>query len=417
MLQTAQTTEHPSVEELRRLSPLDTLAPETLSALARQAPRLHASPGATLLQIGEVEPNILYLLRGEVELRAQDGAVQRICHDDPSALAPIARLRPSHYEVVARTPVTYLLIPEPLLQRAPAQAPTGGLDLYEVVEEDGEAKDEVSDQLIYRLYEDLNSNQLLLPSLPEVAIRVGQAVNHELADAKRVAKVIENDPVITAKLLRVANSARYAGSAAIASLPEAIARIGLSTTHRLVITFALRELFRTQSPRLKALMHRLWNDARHVAAIGHVLARHCESLDPETALIAGLVHNIGEVAALSYARQFSALTTDPQALVQAVSQAGPALGPRMLEKWDFPAMLVKAVKDLGEENDDRQGDCDYGDLLAVARHQYRRRHDPDAPVPAACRRIHVPDGDPEDIAALLDEAEQELREMLSLLDD
>lgn len=416
MLQTAQTVEHPSVEQLRRLSPLDTLAPETLAALTRQAPCLQASPGTPLLKIGETEPNILYLLHGEVELRAQDGAVQRIRHDQPSAQVPIARLRPSRYEVVARTPVTYLLIPEPLLQQAPAQAPNGGLDLYEVVEEDGEAQDEAGDQLIYRLYEDLNSNQLLLPSLPEVAIRVGQAVNHELADAKRVAKVIENDPVITAKLIRVANSARYAGKATIASLPEAVARIGLSTTHRLVITFALRELFRTQSPRLKALMHRLWDDARHVAAIGHVLARHYQSLDPETALIAGLVHNIGEVAALSYAREFASLTGDPQALLQAVSAAGPALSPRILEKWDFPDMLVKAVQNLAVD-EDAETDCDYGDLLIVARYQYQRRHDPDAPAPAAYTRICTPDDDPEQIAEFLNEAEQELQEMLSLLGD
>lgn len=362
--------------------------------------------------MGDTEPNILYLLQGEVELRAQDGAVQHIRHDQPSAQAPIARLRPSRYEVVARSPVTYLLIPESLLQRAPDEVPNGGLDLYEVVEEAGDTQDELNDQLIYRLYEDLNSNQLLLPSLPEVAVRVGQAVNHELADAKRVAKVIENDPVITAKLIRIANSARYAGSTTVASLPDAITRIGLSTTHQLVISFALRELFRTQSPNLNAMMHDLWEDARHVAAISHVLARHCQSLDPETALVAGLVHNIGEVAALSYAREFSALTGHPEALSTAVSQVGPSIGPRILEKWDFPVMLVQAVQALGDDKDARSS-CDYGDLLVMAQYQYRRRNEPEIAPPATSAGI----GDPEEVAILLSEAEQELQEMLALLGD
>ena len=419
MLQTVEHVEHPTLEELRHLHPLDRLDEERLRALAQIAPRQHAGPGTTLLALGASERTLLYLLRGEVELRAEDGAVQHIRHDQPSARSPIARLRPSHYQVVARTPVTYLVIPESALDESTSEAPsTAGLEVYEVVEESADSPDELADQLIYQLYEDLNGNQLLLPSLPDVAIRVGQAVNHDLADAKRVARVIENDPVIAAKLIRVANSARYGGAAPLATLPEAITRLGLATTHRLVITFALRELFRSNSPRLKELMKLLWNEARQVAAICHVLARRCDSLDPDTALLAGLVHNIGEVAVLGYLRDFPELAAEPDTLRAVVTHLGRQIGPRILEKWDFPTMLVKAVRALGEAGDEPVEGCDYGDLLVVAHHQYlAARGEGGDQAPAAYQRLAMPGASPETIREVLEAAQQELQETLALLGD
>ena len=75
-----------------------------------------------------------------------------------------------------------------------------------------------------RLYEDLNADRLLLPSLPHVAVRIGEAVNEENSDARRVASLIETDPAIAVKIVKAANSARFGGASRAATVAEAVAR-------------------------------------------------------------------------------------------------------------------------------------------------------------------------------------------------
>ncbi len=232
MLKPVHQGEHPDIARLREFHPLNELDKQALMLLAQNLTIQHASKKTVLIHKGDTDDSMLYLLEGSVVLEATDGARQRIRAHEESARSPIARLRPCKYNVVTETAVEYLKIPSSLIGSGngpSSELTTAGIELYEVVDESEADQQAAEDQLAFQLYEDLNSNQLL-PSLPDVAIRVGQAVNHDLADANRVARVIENDPVITAKLIKVANSARYGGRATIDRLPDAIARIGMNTT-------------------------------------------------------------------------------------------------------------------------------------------------------------------------------------------
>ncbi len=414
MLDTATPLNPLDPQRLGRLEAFAGLQPAALRALAAQLEVLTAARGVELLSLGETDPAMLYLLSGEVLLEAGDGARKLIRAEDDSARRPIARLRPSRYRVSAAGPVEYLRVPATLLEAGGRTAPgtdANGIALYEVSEIEDAAQQAAEDRLAYQLYEDLNSNQLLLPSLPDVAIRVGQAIDHELADAHRVARVIENDPVITAKLIKVANSARYAGRHTVATLSEAVTRIGLRATHSLVVTFALRELFRCHTPLLYESMRDLWEASRQVAVIAHVLARRCRGLDPDSALLGGLVHNIGAVAVISYACDFPELSRDPAVLAGAVERIRGPLGTLILGRWEFPPELVEALAEdpAGREHD---GDCDLGDVVSVARLEAARRDGGTPPESPAHRKLGL---DREAIDQALAEAEGELREMLALL--
>lgn len=415
MLNPAPQDIHPTIAQLRRLRPLGELDIDTLQQLADKLTVQHARKGSKLLSQGDTTDHMLFLLDGTVMLEAMDGGRQRISANEDSARTPVARLRPSRYDVICDSTVEYLTVPSSLL--SPAAPKTGsGLELYEVVDEADGGQGAAEDQLAYQLYEDLKSNQLLLPSLPDVAIRVGQAVNHDLADAHRVARVIENDPVMTAKLIKVANSARYAGRASIAALPDAIARIGLNTTHSLVITFALRELFRCNIPSMYEIMRDLWQQAREVAAICHILAPRCSAVDPESALLAGLVHNIGGVVIITYARDFPELTGDPKMVLDIIDRLKGQLGKMVLQRWDFPPSLVEAAVDDSMRS--HEGACDMGDLVIVA----RQHVDDHGTVSSKALDVTLPAYtklgiQPEDIQLILEEADAELRDMLALLGD
>ena len=415
MLNPAPQDIHPTIAQLRRLRPLGELDIDTLQQLADKLTVQQARKGSKLLSQGDTTDHMLFLLDGAVVLEAMDGGRQRISANEDSARTPVARLRPSRYDVICDSSVEYLAVPSSLLSPTAPNA-ASGLELYEVVDEAEGGQGAAEDQLAYQLYEDLKSNQLLLPSLPDVAIRVGQAVNHDLADAHRVARVIENDPVMTAKLIKVANSARYAGRASIAALPDAIARIGLNTTHSLVITFALRELFRCNIPSMYEIMRDLWQQAREVAAICHILAPRCSAVDPESALLAGLVHNIGGVVIITYARDFPELTGDPKMVLDIINRLKGQLGKMVLQRWDFPAPLVEAAVDDAMRS--HEGACDMGDLVIVARqhvddHGTVSSRAPDTTLPAYAK-LGIK---PEDIQLILEEADAELRDMLALLGD
>jgi CRP-like cAMP-binding protein len=71
--------------------------------------------GGVLLEIGATDDTTLYLLEGSCRLIAEDGGIKVIHHTDTSAQAPLARLRPSHYRVIAETDVRYLKIDNALV--------------------------------------------------------------------------------------------------------------------------------------------------------------------------------------------------------------------------------------------------------------------------------------------------------------
>ncbi len=360
----------PSPAMLQRLSSLRDLPPEGLQTLSGQLSVQEARRGTVLLEIGATDSDTLYLVQGACRLIADDGAQKVIQHTDTSAQAPLARLRPSHYRVVAETDVEYLRIPDRLLEEALGaldQVSSLTLETYQVEEEDDLGHMAAENRLTLQIYEDLNAERLLLPSLPDVAIRIGEAVNDDDADARKVAAVIETDPAIALKMVKAANSARFGGISQIATVTEAVARLGLQNTRFLVITFALRELFRTDSRALANRMAELWEHSRRIAALTRVLGDKVEKrFNPHESLLAGLVHDIGGLAVIAYARDFPEVAGNPAALESSIAALRTQLGGMILSKWQVPPELVTAAKEA--ENWLRQGPgpADYADLVIVA---------------------------------------------------
>lgn len=420
-----QTDKHPTTAELRHLSSLHEASAEKLQSLSEQLEVYSAPKGTRLLERGSQDPSLLYLLHGSVQLKAADGGQKLISHNDPSALSPLARLRPSRYEVIASTPINFLRIDADIIDELDSSLENSSsllLDSYEVDENTEFNELDPENHLMVQIYEDLSNNQLLLPSLPDIAIRIGQAVNHDFADAGRVARVLENDPAIAAKIVRVANSARYAGSQPINRLPDAVARIGLNTTHQLVITFALRELFRCNSVLLNQHMQKLWQHSCQVASIAHVLAEHCPRLDPQIALLAGLVHEVGSLTVISYACDFPDVLENRDILDATIHHLKGQLGNMILQKWKLPKELSLIPGESENWTRSHSKPCDYIDLIIIA-NRHALIHDPisDELLPIdqlpAYKKLGFGDDPVHSSYTILQKAEEELRDTQSLLGD
>ncbi|HCR46442.1 MAG TPA: cyclic nucleotide-binding protein, partial [Marinobacter hydrocarbonoclasticus] len=135
------------------------------------------------------------------------------------------------------------------------------------------------------------SNQVQLPSVPDVAWKVRRVVDREDSSATEVASAVSADPAMAAKLVRSCNSPLYRGFSDVRNVREAVVRLGLRTTRQLVTVFAMREVFKTRRAALQKEMEQLWRHSREVAALCWVLADHATRIDPEEALLAGVLHD------------------------------------------------------------------------------------------------------------------------------
>lgn len=272
------------------------------------------------------------------------------------------------------------------------------------------------DRFVGELLDDIKHNRLKLPILPEIALKVREAVNDPNAAAATIAKAVSSDASIAARLLQVANSPLYRGTNAISNLQSAIARLGAPLVRNLVTSLILKQLFQTKSPVLKQRMQTLWEHSTHVAAISHVLARKLTRLKPDEAMLAGLLHDIGTLPILMKAENTVELTQDAAALDDLIDKLHAPVGRLILETWKFPAELVTVAAE--HENLTRVSDqVDYTDVVTVANlHSYlgsKHRHAKVkfAEVPAFTKLGLTP----ETSVATLEEAAAEMNEVKSLL--
>ncbi len=257
---------------------------------------------------------------------------------------PIAQIRPSMYRVLATEPVTYLKIYTNQLTEF-AQRFENNDAKIEVVET--ELSDE-ENALTIQLFQDIVSDNLSLPSLPTVAQRIQKAFADDTVNAESICTIIQADPAITAKLIMTSNSALYGGRASIESLQQAVVRLGLDTTRKQVMTYAAKELFQGKTSAMKKHMQKLWKHSQHVACLSRLIASQLKGFDLEQAQLAGLIHDLGEVAILQYIQENDALTGKPELLLKAVKKLRPQITGMLLNQWGFTSEFVT----VGEECED-----------------------------------------------------------------
>lgn len=203
------------------------------------------------------------------------------------------------------------------------------------------------EKLRYFIREELEAGGFELPVLPDIALKVQEAARKQFSGARALAKVIEADGAMAAHLLKMANSARYAGVEKVATLDGAIARLGSEMAVSTVLAVSSKSVFRCDDLRLRARLREVWQRSAYAAAA----ARHfCQraALSPEHAFLAGLMMDLGEPVLIMAAERLVRIgrlpRPDAAELVAAVAPLVPDAGARLLESWRLPQFLVTAVR-------------------------------------------------------------------------
>ncbi|MGZ8159920.1 MAG: HDOD domain-containing protein [Methylobacter sp.] len=191
-------------------------------------------------------------------------------------------------------------------------------------------------KLLLDCYRHMQSDDLVLPTIPDVAFKIRRAINDDKSNVASIARIVQIDPSITAKLIHISNSPLYMGRKKIESCPEALTRLGLKTAQGIITSFAMKSVFNAKSLLIRQKMTELWAHSSYIASISAVFAHKIPGFDPDRAMLAGLIHDIGIVPILTYADNHPDIVAHPKDLVETVKELRADIGVQIIRRWDFP---------------------------------------------------------------------------------
>ena len=210
------------------------------------------------------------------------------------------------------------------------------------------------------------SEQLLLPSLPDVALHIRAACDSDDASAQSIADIISQDPALAVRLLQVANSSLYRTRQPAENLPAAISRLGLRMVKDIILTLSLKQLYRANNKVLQEHFRQLWQCSVNTASLCRMLTSQCPHLHVEQAMLAGLTHNIGALPILQMASDDPELLANPTELSSAFHRLQGPLGAYIFKAWHFPEYLIDVVSGCYQFDRSHDGVADYLDIVQVA---------------------------------------------------
>lgn len=211
----------------------------------------------------------------------------------------------------------------------------------------------------------IDADKLVLPTMPEMAIKVREVVEDSDAGIMELNNVISNDAALTARIIKVANSPLFRAPRQIEDLNMALSRLGMQTTSNLATGLAMEQMFQATSDLIDKRMREVWAKSSEIAGICHVLCRHYTKLKPDQAALGGLIHQIGILPILSFAEENDNLMRDSMTLDKVIEEIHPQLGVKILTTWEFPPELCSIPTNY--RNFARTiPQVDYSDLVTVA---------------------------------------------------
>ena len=191
-----------------------------------------------------------------------------------------------------------------------------------------------------------------LPSAPQILPKLLTALDEPDSDVSRITDLISFDPGLTAKVLKVCNSAAFSGGGAVTDIGEAVCRVGLREIYRLTASVAGRGAMQPSKPTPGFDTDALWKHCVTAALAAQLMAQD-RGDDTSSVFTATLLHDAGKVILVSAHRErYTALLQQESQSAQSLVEQEESLagvnhaqaGARLLEKWNFPVIMVNALK-------------------------------------------------------------------------
>lgn len=220
----------------------------------------------------------------------------------------------------------------------------------------------LSEQLEQIVLKRIGEDSLVLPTLPAVVAKSLEVLKDPEVSFKHVGVIIERDPVLAARLLRLATSAAFAAGTKKVTLPEALTRLGAKAVRALLVEATAQKVFVSRDPKIADSMKRLWQHSVAVATLSRDVLALSGNSDSEAAYLAGLLHDVGKPVVASILLEFERQVTevynrpfiDSVEWVGVIGRTHRGVGVALAEKWQMPEQVTRCIRDCAEyDNADR----------------------------------------------------------------
>lgn len=251
-----------------------------------------------------------------------------------------------------------------------------------------------------RLFNLLDNDKMVLPTLPEVALKVRETAADPYVDIPKLANVIANDAALSARMIQVANSPLMRAENRIDDLKMAIMRLGVDRTASLATSIAMKQMYKASSSSVDAQLRANWATSTEVAGHCYAMCKRHTDLQADQATLAGLTHRIGALPILTFAESNKDLIDSDEKLTTVIEELHPQIGHRILDAWDFPDE-IKMVPLHFQDGERLTDHVDYADLVFIANQQLNDEQKDKQPLDCASyQRVGIlPDNDDDEMNA------------------
>ncbi len=204
--------------------------------------------------------------------------------------------------------------------------------------------------LLTILVEKINNDTLVLPTLPAIALKVRKAADDPNINLHSMADVVGQDPSLSARMVKISNSAYLGRSVKVTSTTQAVTRIGLAQVKNIATALAMEQLFVSKNEVVKAYMAQRW--IKTVDLVGNAMAvmlnykasTKQNKFSVDTMTLSALVADIGALPVLTEAERHDSVFANPAFLDVAIEKLSGRIGSVILREWSFDQTFIDVAE-------------------------------------------------------------------------
>lgn len=204
--------------------------------------------------------------------------------------------------------------------------------------------------LLTILVEKINNDTLVLPTLPAIALKVRRSADDPNVNLIKMADVIGQDPSLSARMIKISNSAYLGREIKVTSTSQAVTRIGLIQVKNIATALAMEQLFVSKNEIVKKYMAQKWTDIINI--VGNAMATMTlyqrvnkdKGLSIDTMTLSALVADIGALPVLTEAERHDNVFANPNFLDVAINQLAGRIGAGIMREWKFNEVFIECAE-------------------------------------------------------------------------
>ena len=191
------------------------------------------------------------------------------------------------------------------------------------------------------------SGEVIFPTYFDAVLRLRKVLQDSSLSITEIAAAVSMEPLIGAKLLHLANSVAFnPAGLEVVDLKSALTRLGVNAVRTTAMSIVMSQLMRAKGmANFAELTHALWDHSIKTAAAARIIAKNLTRLNPEEAMLAGLIHDLGAFYMLYRATQYEELRHRPDSVRYLIIQWHESIGVSLLNAIGIPEEIVDATVD------------------------------------------------------------------------